>query len=360
MPRILFVAAHSPGRSPSQRFRFEQYIGYLRDNGIESDFSFLVTPRDDLFIYEKGHLLKKLGFLRRSYCIRNMDLKNLHKYDVVFVQREAMMFRSVKFEKAYGYHSKLLFDFDDAIWLMDVSEGNQNWKWLKNPLKTEQILKMSYMVFAGNKFLYNYALKFNENVKIVPTTIDTEYHKKQIYSEPKNRICIGWTGSITTIKHFRMAEIFLKRIKEKFGSHIYFKVIGSESYENNELGIKGVKWNADTEIQDLSEIDIGIMPLPDDEWSKGKCGFKGLQYMAMEIPTVMSSVGVNNEIVKNGENGFLASRNDEWLEKISMLVESDALRKKIGTNGRKTVIEKYSVESQKKYYLAYINELINS
>lgn len=360
MPRILFVAAHRPGRSPSQRFRFEQYISFLKENGIDSDFSYLVSPDDDLFLYEKGHLAKKLGFLRRSCRIRSLDLKNLYKYDCIFVQREALMFRSIRFENAFSQRSKLLFDFDDAIWLMDVSEGNESWKWLKNPSKTEQIIKLSHMVFAGNRYLYEYALQFNNNVKIVPTTIDTEYHKKQIPAIRKERICIGWTGSITTIKHFRMAETFLKKVKEKFGNKIYFKVIGSETYENKELSIQGTKWKRETEIEDLSEIDIGLMPLPDDEWAKGKCGFKGLQYMAMEIPTVMSSVGVNTEIINDGENGFLALRDDEWVEKISRLVESEELREKFGTKGRKTVIEKYSVESQKKYYLAYINELINS
>jgi glycosyltransferase involved in cell wall biosynthesis len=360
MPRILFVAAHRPGRSPSQRFRFEQYIGFLKENGIDSDFSYLVSPEDDLFLYEKGHHVRKLNFLSRSYRIRRTDLKDLQKYDAVFVQREAMMFRSVKFEKAYSERSKLLFDFDDAIWLMDVSEGNKNWRWLKNPAKTEKIIKLSQMVFAGNSYLYNYARKFNENVKIIPTTVDTDYHKKTTDTIKKDRICIGWTGSITTIKHFRMAEDFLKKLKKKFGNKVYFKVIGSETYRNEELCIQGIKWNPETEIKDLSEIDIGIMPLPDDEWAKGKCGFKGLQYMSMEIPTLMSPVGVNTEIVNDGENGLLASHNDEWIEKISSLIESEDMRNKLGVNGRKTVVEKYSVDSQKKYYLAYINELINS
>lgn len=359
MPRILFVAAHRPERSPSQRFRFEQYISFLQENGIDSDFSYLVSPEDDLFLYEKGNHLKKLGFLSRSYRIRNSDIRNLDKYDLVFVQREALMFRSVKFEKLFSRKSKLLFDFDDAIWLMDVSDGNKNWRWLKDPSKTEHIIKLSHMVFAGNKYLYDYASKFNNNVKIVPTTIDTEYHKKQVSEVKKDSICIGWTGSTTTIKHFRMAEIFLNEIKDKYGDAVRFKVIGSETYRNDELSIQGKKWAIQTEIEDLSEIDIGIMPLPDDEWAKGKCGFKGLQYMAMEIPTIMSPVGVNTEIVNHGENGFLASTNEEWVDSLSKLIESETLRKDFGTKGRQTVIEKYSIESQKKYYLAYINELIN-
>jgi len=358
MPRILFVAAHRPERSPSQRFRFEQYMKYLEQNGFECDFSWLVSPSDDLFLYRHGGYLSKLAFTFKSYKIRFNDLKKADDYDIVFVQREAIMFRSVSFEKAFHKRTKLIFDFDDAIWLMDVSDGNKNWKWLKNPAKTSSIIGLSDMVFAGNKYLADYALQFNKNVKIIPTTIDTDYHKINIHSLPKEKICIGWTGSVTTIKHFIMAETFLERIKMKFGDKIYFKLIGSDTYKNPKLNLTGINWNLKTEIDDLSEIDIGIMPLPDDEWSKGKCGFKGLQYMAMEIPTVMSAVGVNKEIIEDGSNGFLASTENEWIEKLSLLIESKELRDKFGVNGRKTVVEKYSVDSQKQHYLEYFNELL--
>ncbi len=358
MPRVLFVGAHRPGRSPSQRFRFEQYIDFLRQNGFECDETWLVSQSDDTFLYNHGNYFKKFSFLLKSYRIRKNDLKNAADYDIIFVQREAMMFRSVRFEKAFSKYSKLVFDFDDAIWIMDVSEGNKHWKWLKNPLKTGQIIGFSDMVFAGNRYLADYALQFNKNVKIVPTTIDTDYHKKITTVAVKNKICIGWSGSTTTIKHFRMAESFLKKIKEKFRDRVYFKLIGSENYENPSLELKGIKWNLKSEIEDLSEIDIGIMPLPNDEWAKGKCGFKGLQYMAMEIPAVMSPVGVNTEIISDGVNGFLANDEDEWVAKLSMLIDSETLRKTIGIEGRKTVIERYSVESQKHRYLEYFNEIL--
>jgi glycosyltransferase involved in cell wall biosynthesis len=299
-----------------------------------------------------------LLFTFKSYKKRFNDLKKANNYDIVFIQREAIMFRSALFEKAFQKRTKLIFDFDDAIWLMDVSDGNKHWKWLKNPAKTSRIIELSDMVFAGNKYLADYALQFNKNVKIIPTTIDTDYHKKNINTLPKKKICIGRTGSNTTIKHFIMAEPFLEKIKMKFGDKIYFKLIGSDNYKNPKLDIQGIKWNLNTEIDDLSEIDIGIMPLPDDEWSKGKCGFKGLQYMAMEIPTVMSAVGVNKEIIEDGSNGFLASTENEWIEKLSLLIESKELRNKFGVNGRKTVVEKYSVYSQKQRYLDYFSELL--
>jgi glycosyltransferase involved in cell wall biosynthesis len=358
MPRILFVAAHRPDRSPSQRFRFEQYIEFLKQNGFECDFSWLVSPTDDEFLYKHGNYFRKFLFLQKSYKIRNHDLKNAVGYDIIFVQREALMFRSVRFEKAFSKYSKLVFDFDDAIWLMDVSEGNKHWKWLKNPAKTSQIIGLADMVFAGNRYLADYAEQFNHHVRIIPTTIDTLYHRKYASTTTKDKICIGWSGSITTIKHFKMAETFLMKIKEKFGEGVYFKLIGEDTYQNEALGLKGVKWRAQNEIEELSEFDIGIMPLPHDEWAKGKCGFKGLQYMAMEIPAVMSMVGVNIEIIDDGVNGFLASNDEEWVDKLSQLIESETLRKKLGAEGRKTVLEKYSVESNKYKYLEYLNELI--
>ncbi|PCH68746.1 MAG: hypothetical protein COC01_03150 [Bacteroidetes bacterium] len=137
------------------------------------------------------------------------------------------------------------------------------------------------------------------------------------------------------------------------------KVIGDKNYNNDELDIIGIDWNKDDEIKELSSFDIGIMPLPNDEWSNGKCGLKGLQYMALEMPSIMSPVGVNNEIINDGINGFLATTVDEWVEKLSLLINSQELRERIGKEARQTVLERYSVESQKSKYLTYFNEVLN-
>jgi glycosyltransferase involved in cell wall biosynthesis len=357
MSKILFIAPHRLNRAPSQRFRFEQYLDFFNSKNFECDFSWLVESSDDKYLYKRGNHLQKFFFLLKSYKIRFNNLIHISTYDIIFVQREAMMFRSVFFEKWFSKKSKLIFDFDDAIWLMDVSDGNKNWKWLKNPSKTSKIIKLAAMVFAGNQYLANYASQFNKNIKIIPTTIDTEEYKP-IYKNNNGTVCIGWSGSITTIKHFEYAIPFLIVIKKKYGDKVYFKVIGDDDYINDELGIKGVAWKKEDEIKELSSINIGIMPLPDDEWAKGKCGLKGLQYMSLEIPTIMSPVGVNTEIIQDGVNGFLANTEEEWITKISKLIESSSLRAQLGKNGRKTVIDRYSFQSQKQYYLQYFEELI--
>lgn len=359
MAKILFIATHRLNRSPSQRFRFEQYFSFLKENGFECYLSPLLTEKEDITFYSKGHILRKAFIIFNCFQKRNKDISKTRNYDIIFIQREAFMTGTLYFERKFKTTGKkIIFDFDDAIWLPNVSEENKNFSWMKKPSKTSEIIRLSDLVITGNGFLSEYAKKFNRNVHIIPTTIDTDYHKKKIVKKKDDRICIGWTGSRTTIPHFEKAIPFLKILQSKYQDKIYFKVIGDENYFNKELNINGVKWNLETEIQDLSEIDIGIMPLPDDEWAKGKCGLKGLQYMALEMPPVISPVGVNTEIISDGINGFLAKDINEWVEKISLLIENPELRKKIGAAARKTVEEKYSVNSQKEKYLGLFQNLL--
>jgi glycosyltransferase involved in cell wall biosynthesis len=359
MPKILFIASHRKDRAPGQRFRFEQYMQFLSENGFPNELSFLVTEKDDKILYTKRNYHKKYLFSLRSLAKRRADLKRLNEFDIVFIFREALMTRSTFFEKAAKARGKkLVFDFDDAIWLMNVSDANKWFSFMKNPDKTKQLIALSDMIFAGNQYLADYASQFNKNVKIIPTTIDTEEYKP-VGKKPTDKITIGWSGSITTIQHFEYALPFLREVKTKYGDTIEILVIGDKSYRNEELNIQGKPWKKETELRDLSQIDIGIMPLPDDEWAKGKCGLKGLQYMALAIPTIMSPVGVNTEIIQDGENGFLATTAQDWIEKLSRLIEDEALRRQIGDSGRETVEEKYSVNALRQTYLNLFNEVIN-
>ncbi|MCK9612614.1 MAG: glycosyltransferase family 4 protein [Bacteroidales bacterium] len=359
MKRVLFIVAHRPNRSPGQRFRFEQYLGYLSQKGFTCEISFLLSEKDDKFFYRNGNYLRKFFILIKSILIRFKDLRRIKDFDIVFIYREAVMYGSTFFERQFKRKgAQIILDFDDSIWLMDVSEANKDLKWLKRPSKTSELIQISNMVFVGNNYLADYTRQFNHNVRIIPTTLDTNNIPLKEYI-PSEKICIGWTGSRTTIKHFELAVPILKKIKEKYNNKIKFKLISDAPGNIDNLLLEFCKWNKDTEIGDLQEFDIGIMPLPDDEWSRGKCGFKGLQYMALGIPAVLSPVGVNTEIVQDGVNGFLAANDEEWIEKLSLLIESPDLRKKIGLNGRKTIVEKYSFNAWKEKYISYFEELVN-
>jgi glycosyltransferase involved in cell wall biosynthesis len=357
--KVLFICNHRPNRSPGQRFRFEQYLNHLAENGITYDLSFILNEKDDKVLYLKGKYLQKALIFIKSYFIRFKDLLRANQFDIIFIYREAILTRSTIFEYLLSKtKAKLILDFDDAIWLPNISEQNKKLEWIKNYDKTSQIAKLADTVIVGNAFLKNYALNYNNSVIIIPTTIDTSYHVP--FKKTKESICIGWTGTSTTIKHFELIIPVLKKLKEKYGQKIYFKLIGDANFKSSEIEIKTMPWKLETEIEDLQEIDIGIMPLPDDEWSKGKCGFKGLQYMSLEIPTIMSPVGVNTEIIEDGKNGLLASSEKEWINKLSSLIESEELRIRLGKEGRKTVLEKYSVVSQKEKYLSIFNSLVSN
>lgn len=356
MKKILAIVQHRKGRSPGQRFRFEHFIPYLEQNGFKIEFSNLLNENDDKNFYAKGNILKKVIIIIKSFLHRFKDLKKAAYFDVVYIYREAFWLGTVFFEKKLKKRkTKIIYDFDDAIWLNDTSDGNKKFAWLKSNTKTGAICKIADLVITGNKYLADYAKNFNTNVIIIPTTIDTNYHKPIEIKKDNYKICIGWTGTETTLKHFDIAIPVLKKLKDIYGEQIYFKVIVNTDVWTRDLDVKLVKWNLQDEIKELSEFDIGIMPLPDDDWSRGKCGFKGLQYMALEIPTIMSPVGVNKEIIKHGENGFLANSDEEWINIISDLIKNPELRIKIGKAGRKTIIENYSVDAWKNYFIEIFN-----
>jgi len=346
---------------PGQRFRIEQYLDELHKHNIHSQISPHFYPQEAKTVYAHGKIPQKTLLYLKMIHRRFADYKALkrNQHDVLFVYRESLYGPSIYFEKKYNHTSvPMIFDFDDAIWFNDTSDANKKLSFLKKPQKTASIIALSDLVIAGNEYLADYAKQYNKNTIIIPTTIDTEYHKP-IYTKSKSdkKLTIGWSGSMTTVKHFNTLIPVLKIIREKY-PFVEISFIGEANYKNPELGVQGKPWKLDSEIEDIDEFDIGIMPLPNDEWSKGKCGFKGLSFMSMEIPTIMSPVGVNTNIIQDGENGFLADNDEEWVQKLSLLIESSELRKNLGKAGRQTVIEKYSVEANKhKWVNAFQNAI---
>jgi glycosyltransferase involved in cell wall biosynthesis len=353
----LFVSVHPPGRVPSQRFRFEQYVDFLREEGFETEFAPVLRQDEYDAIYTEGHRhhLRKARIAARGLARRVLDAARASRYHVVVVQREAVQLGTALFERAMGAsRAALVYDFDDAVWLAHTSEANRRLAWLKRPEKTAKIIELADMVFAGNDYLADYARGLNDAVRVVPTTIDTDTYVPPPRQNRSSAVCIGWSGSLTTRPQFELVVPVLRRLKERFEARVRFRVIGDPGYRDESLGIVGSAWRPETEVQDLAEFDVGLMPLPDDAWSRGKCGLKGLQYMALGIPPVMSPVGVNTKIVNDDENGLLAGTPEEWLGKLSILVESADLRARLGRAARQTVERDYSVKANKGRYLEYL------
>lgn len=282
-------------------------------------------------------------------------LTTLGRYDFVFIHREVTPAGSPIFEWIIYkvFQKKIIYDFDDAIWLTDKTSENFFQRVLRWRSKVSSTCKWSYKVSCGNSYLAAYAGQFNQQVIVNPTTIDTVHtHNPSLVKSYLNHqpLTIGWTGSHSTLKYLTEAEQALQQLEKKYS--IRFIVIADQKPEMNLKSLDFIPWSKESEISDLSKINIGIMPLPDDDWSKGKCGFKALQYMALEIPTIASPVGVNTIIIDHGKNGFLCSSREEWVSALETLIQDEALRKSFGKNGRQKIIDQFSVTSNASTFLS--------
>ena len=350
---VLFLVPYPLNRAPSQRFRFEQYFRFLGEKNIGYTVQSFLDEKSWNILYSKGNRMRKLWGVIKGFARRKWQMLQLGGYDYVFIHREAAPLGPPVFEwwitKIAG--KKIIYDFDDALWLPDNSHENQLVAWFKWRKKTAYICKWAWKVSAGNSYLADYAGLYNTNVVLNPTTIDPAWHAatvKHEYNRTHDAI-IGWTGSHSTMKYLEPFIPVMEELEKKY--RLEFLLISNKKPAWTLKSLRCWLWSEKTEVEDLRRIDIGIMPLPDDDWAKGKCGFKVLQFMALEIPVVASPVGVNSILIHNNENGFLASSTQEWIEKLQLLIENPELRKKFGIAGRKTVEEKYSVNANKENFL---------
>lgn len=348
---IFFLVPYPEGEAPSQRFRFEQYLPFLRQNGFNIEIHPFLNQTTWKSLYSEGNVLKKVFGMLGSFWRRFLLLFRLRKADYIFIHREVSQVGPPIFELIISkvLRRKYIYDFDDAIWLPNYSETNARFHRLKAYWKVNYCMKWASIVVAGNEYLANYARQFNKNVQIIPTTIDTENHHNVMSDHSQIKPIIGWTGTHTTMQYLNELIPILKKLETEFD--FTFLVISNEKPEYNLKSLEYIKWQKDTEISDLARINIGVMPLKNDIWAEGKCGFKGLQYMALGMVAVMSPVGVNSSIIRDGDNGFLAETPEEWEEKLKLLLKNVVLRENLGIAGKETVEMRFSVNANKERYL---------
>lgn len=342
--RILAIVPSVYDTNPSQRFRIEQWEPLLRERGAEVTFKPFESAELHAVLYKPGRVPEKLRLVGEALRRRAGEVRSATRYDAVYLLREAALLGPPYFERRLRRAGvPFVFDFDDAVFVPYVSPSNGYLSYLKFPGKTRAICRMAAHVMAGNSYLADYAREVNPRVTIVPTTIDTEKYTVEPRS-PNDVPVVGWSGSYSTAQHLATLSEALRRLaaRERFR----LRVIGAPDFRIEGVDVEALPWRSETEVEDLHPFDVGIMPLPDDPWSRGKCGLKALQYMALGVPTVCSPVGVNTEIIEDGENGLLAATDDEWVEKLSTLLRSEELRARLGRAGRETVEARYSAAVQ--------------
>jgi glycosyltransferase involved in cell wall biosynthesis len=342
---ILAVVPSLYDTSPGQRFRIEQWEPFLSERSVSITYAPFESKELHAILYKPRNLQRKVALLTSALNRRRSLLSSIRENDAVYLFREAALLGPPIFErKIHRSGVPLIFDFDDAIFVRYRSPSNGYLSYLKFAAKTKSICRMAAHVTVGNAYLASYARQFNSRVTIIPTTIDTNKYTVESNKPQPELPVVGWTGSFSTVQHLDTLRGALRRLAQR--ERFRLRVIGTPTYEIEGVEVESLPWRAESELEDLKGIDIGIMPLPDESWSKGKCGLKALQFMALGLPTVCSPVGVNTTIVQDGKNGFIATTEDEWVEKLSQLLHSPQLRQQLGVAGRATVEERYSAAAQ--------------
>lgn len=349
--KIIFIIPYPIGSAPSQRFRFEQYFEILKKHHFNYDIAPFWSENAWKILYQKGGFIRKTASLSKAIIRRYLLLFRISHYDYIFIHRE---YSPVGWPLAVWIivrlmKKKIIFDFDDAIWIKNYSESNKISRLFKKYGNTAKIIRMSYKVSCGNEYLKNYALQYNSQSFVNPTTIDTDHYHNRTRQLNKDKFIIGWTGSHSTIQYLDDIIPVIKELENEYP--IEFRVISDLNPKFDLNSFHFSPWHKDSEINELLSFSIGIMPLKHDSWSEGKCGFKALQYMALGIPALVSPVGVNTSIVDHGINGYYCRDTREWKIYIEKLINDKSLLDEMSKKTRSKIIDHYSVVSNASNFL---------
>lgn len=342
-------------RAASTRQRLLQFLPYLEQNGIFFEVSPLLQSKylEDL---TNGNRVKIYSVVK-SYIDRFRMISKIRTFDAVFIQYETAPYLPSVFEWIFTLFDRpIICDYDDAIFHQYDTHNSKLVRYLLGN-KLTPLLRAAAMCICGNAYIESYAAKYCRNTVVIPTVVDTDVYMP---GSPHfdRALTIGWIGSPST---WRYLESLLPEILptiEAAGARL--RVVGAGVRAKGITGIDAVDWTEESEVTEVQSFDIGIMPLPDENWARGKCGYKLIQYMACGVPVVASPVGVNVEIVSDGQNGYLASNAEAWRIALTNLINDSAVRQKMGEHGRRRVVEHYSLQSQKSRLLKAISGILNN
>lgn len=326
----------------SSRLRMYQYLPFLSDHGWNVDVQPLLDDRYLRDVYE-GRPRQATG-LARAYGSRILSLLGSRRYDLLWIQRE--LFPSLPGLVEYLLRTsgvRYVVDYDDATFhrydrsrsrLVRLTMGN----------KIDHVMGGAALVVAGNDYLADRARRAgSQRVEVIPTVVDLDRYPASSPETDHATVRIGWIGTPSTVEYLTLVAGPLRSATS--GGSARLIVIGAEPRELTDVPIDPVPWSEDTEVEALRSIDIGIMPLPDEPWEQGKCGYKLIQYMASARPVVASPVGVNPTIVQDGKSGFIAANDGEWTASLERLIADPVLREEMGQHGRSRAETRFSLRS---------------
>lgn len=350
--KLLIICPYPEDCAPSQRLKYEQYFDEFRKHGWHITVKPFINLRFWKIIYKEGFFFLKLWYTLVAYLKRFFLLFSVFRYRIVYVHLWGTPFGPPIYERLLKVLSKkLVYDIDDLVYLADTkSKAHPLVDWIKGRKKPLYLMKHASHVITCTPYLDQFVKQYNDHTTDISSTVDTDERYKPVNTYKNDHtIIIGWSGSVTTAKYFYLLEKILQKLKERHD----FKVIvmGDETVRIPNVEIDALPWRENYEIPTLQKFDIGVYPLPDEEWVYGKSGLKAIQYMALGIPTVAAGIGANFRVIENGVSGFLVHSEEEWLDALSRLISDSELRKRVGVAARERVVNLFSVKANVKNYL---------
>lgn len=339
--RVLFLVQY-PRLAPSPRYRVYQLVPWLENSGIECHVESLIDETSYPTARSSGNYLSKSRMLAGGLARRLSSLLKARKYDLVYVLKGAFPYGPPVIERLLrASHVPFIFDFDDAIHIHRKSCSHRILDYLKSTRRVGQVAALASRVVVPNQYLASFARQFNSAVTIVPEAEDTERLMPRLPHRNQKKLIIGWVGSSSTARYLTGIQDALQTICERYPD-VVLRVTGGQ-FEADGIRTEIVPWKFEREVQQFHDLDIGIMPLPLEEWSKGKSGCKLRQYMAAGVPGVGTAIGYNLELVDHGRTGFLATSQDDWVKCLSKLIESADLRNEIAEAARRDVEQRFAL-----------------
>jgi glycosyltransferase involved in cell wall biosynthesis len=285
----------------------------------------------------EGGGLSLTSILSGSLC-RLRDLALLKNFDVAIIYCELFPLMPAWLERQL-ISLPYIYDFDDAFYLKYQSVRFRGVEPLLRH-KFENLIRAADGVTAGNRVLADYAGRFNQHTSLLPTVVDPTRYFPNVQLRNQRMFTVGWIGSPSTAPY--LSQLVQPLSALGLESPVRFLVIGGRAPLIPNVNTIEIGWSEDTEVELLNHFDVGVMPLPDDDWARGKCAFKLIQYMACGVPVIASPVGANSDVVSQ-TSGFLATTSGEWLNALRQLRDNPALRLTMGQNSRERVVEHYSL-----------------
>lgn len=341
---VLTLVPNVRGFSPGQRGSIELWEDILAAENIRLHFAPFETERLHEIIYQSGRQFEKMGEMLRGYVGRLKLLQKLDEYDAVFVYREAALLGPAFLEKLIARRKPIIYQLDDPLFVPYRSPSNGMFSYLKFFGKIKEIIRLSRVVIVNSSHIRRYAEQFNQNIWQVPSIVDTKKFVYQPFPSDLKPVTVGWSGSPTTLKNIRLIGNALKQLSEKIDYNLH--LIGGTDFDlPKAVRYTAQKWSAATEVEDLRRMQIGLVPIPAGGWNGYKFYMKSAQYMALGIVPVGTTIGSNPEVIRHGENGFLADTDDEWVEYLSLLINDANLRNRLSAQAARDAAENYSLEA---------------